>query len=479
MDAQDNTKVQELFDAVGQFIGILDGQGTVINANRAALELTGLSPAEMTGQPLWEVPWRAFSRTNKREVRQAFDQAAAGNFARLELEIQPDGQPGKTIDFSFTPVRDDRQAVAFVIVSGLDISSYKKTSEALAQSNVRFATIFEKAGIGIVIKAPDGKIIDCNPAFLNMLGYDLEELRGRNYLDITHPADRPINRKLFNELQEGKRESYNLEKRYLCKTREVIWVSSNASLVRGSDRKAQFIIVMAENITVQKLIEAEVVELRQRLMLGRETERLKLAQDLHDGPLQELIGISYQLKELDGLLQDEAGREQLQATQAALQQVSRSIRLICSELRPSTLIPFGLEKAILSHSEEFRTAHPELSLELDLAQDGQDLNEQIRINLFRIYQEALNNVLRHSNATRVFVHFWLNKNQAILEIKDDGKGFKLPEHWIELARMGHLGLAGSIERARDVGGHLEVSSAVGKGTKIRAVIPLRKGGFPK
>jgi PAS domain S-box-containing protein len=477
MDEQDSAWYQDLFNSVSQFIGILDDRGTVIRANRAALELTGLSQAELTGQPLWEVAWRSISKMNKREVKGAFERAVGGDLARLELEIRPDGQPGKTIDFTFTPVQDDHQAVAFVVVSGLDVSTYKKTSEALVQSNVRFATIFEKAGIGIVLKAPDGNILDCNPAFVKMLGYDLEEIRGRNYMELTYPADKAINRKLFNELQEGKRESYNLEKRYLGKSGEVVWVSSNASLVRGKDRQDQFTIVMAENITAQKLIEAEVIELRQRLMQGREMERLKLAQDLHDGPLQELIGISYQLKELESLLQEDPGREQLLGTQAALQQVSRSIRLICSELRPSTLIPFGLEKAILSHSEKFRMAHPECSLDLDLAQDGQSLDEQIRITLFRIYQEALNNVLRHSNASKVFVHFWQNKNEALLEIVDDGKGFKLPDHWIELARQGHLGLVGSIERARDVGGHLEVRSAVGKGTKIRAVIPLRREAF--
>ncbi len=242
--------------------------------------------------------------------------------------------------------------------------------------------------------------------------------------------------------------------------------------MRGTDKRAQFAIVMAENITAQKQVEAELVEMRRRLMQGREMERLQLAQDLHDGPLQEIIGISYQVNGLESGLQGDAGREQLEAIKSSLQQVAKSIRTFCGELRPSTLMPFGLEKAILSHSEEFRVAHPDLAVELDLAQDGESLPEQVRIALFRIYQEALNNTLRHAEANKVSVRFQLNDGQASLEVEDNGKGFKLPDHWIELARKGHLGLVGSIERAQEAGGHLEVSSASGRGTHIRAVLPV-------
>jgi len=473
MYTEDNHWYEQLFDGVNQFIGILDDRGVVVKVNQAALELTGLAQAEITGQPLWKVPWRAFSRMNKQEIKRAVDQAERGNFVDLELEVKSHDHSTQTFNFSLTPIQENKEPVKFVIVAGLDISAYKKTSKALVESNERFATIFKQTGIGIVLKAPDGKIIDCNPAFVDMLGYQLDEIRGRDYLEITHPQDRAISKRLFTDLQEGKRENYTLEKRYLSKARQTVWVSVTASLVRGADKKAQFTIVMVENITAQKQIEAELIELRQRLMHGREMERLKLAQDLHDGPLQEIIGISFQLKELETALQDNSSHEQLQAAEIALQQVSRSIRIICSELRPSTLMPFGLEKAILSHSEAFQAAHPELSIELDLAKDGQSLAEQIRIALFRIYQEALNNVLRHSEANKVAVRFWFDEEKAFLEVKDDGKGFNPPAHWIELARKGHLGLVGSIERAREVGGQLQVTSAVGEGTFIRAVIPTR------
>ncbi len=113
------------------------------------------------------------------------------------------------------------------------------------------------------------------------------------------------------------------------------------------------------------------------------------------------------------------------------------------------MIPFGLEKSILSHAEEFRTAHPEMDIELDLAHDGLKLSEQNRIMLYRVYQEAFNNILRHAQASRVCVRFSLDEDQAILEVQDNGVGFELPNRWVKLARQGHLGLVGAMEHAKE------------------------------
>lgn len=474
MYPQDTHWYEELFDAVHQFVAILDEHGRIIKANQAAIELTGLDQTSLTGNPLWNIPWSILSKENRREIKHAITRACKGEFVRSELEIWPRSRPSLTIDFTFKPILDDKKTLKFVISEGRDISFYKRTREALYQSRARFATIFQKAGLGIVIEAPDGKISDCNPAFMAMLGYQADEIRQQNYLDITHPMDRANSRKLFNELLSGKVDSYSLVKRYISKNGQAVWASINSSLVRGTNRKVQFVIVMAENINAQKEVEAEVIELRRRLMQGREIERLRLAQDLHDGPLQEIIGISYQMRDLESTLEGLTGMEQVQGINLALQKVAKSIRTICGELRPSTLMPFGLEKAILSHTEDFQANHPELPVELELAHDGQNLPEHVRIALFRIYQEALNNVVRHAQAKKVSVRFWMDDGHASLEVQDNGKGFDLPKHWIELARKEHLGLVGSIERAREAGGHLDVNSSAGNGTLIRAVLPVRE-----
>jgi len=474
MYQQDDRWLEEFFDAIYQFTWILDERGKVIKANRAAQEITNLTQADVTGYTLWEVPWPALSRPNRRMLKKVVNQAIRGKFVRNELEIHRRGQPEITIDFSLKPLFDEYGKLKFIIAEGRDITVYKHTTEALFQSEARFKTIFKEAGIGIVIKGVDGKILDSNPAFQSMLGYTAEEILQRDYLDITHPMDKGMIRKLFNELVTGKRKSYFTEKRYLHKAGQVIWGRNTTSLVLGPDGQARFVLGMVENITAQKQIESELVELQRRLMQGRETERLRVAQDLHDGPLQEIIGISYQIQALENAIPADADREQLETVQDALQQLTKSIRSMCGELRPPTLVPFGLEKTILSHAEEFQSAHSELQIELSLAQDGQALSEPIRIVLFRIYQEALNNILRHAQASNVWVRFWLDEEQAILEVQDNGVGFELPNRWIKLARQGHLGLVGAIERAGEVGGSLDATTAPGQGTLIRANVPLKE-----
>ena len=142
------------------------------------------------------------------------------------------------------------------------------------------------------------------------------------------------------------------------------------------------------------------------------------------------------------------------------------------ELRPSSLAPFGLEKAILEHAERFAQDHSELKVHLDLMPDGQTLPEWIRLALFRIYQVALTNAIRHSGASRVDIRFSFDDVQAVLAVEDNGRGFEVPERWITLARAGHLGLIGASERAEVVGGRLEVHSRPGEGTHLRVTVPL-------
>ena len=115
--------------------------------------------------------------------------------------------------------------------------------------------------------------------------------------------------------------------------------------------------------------------------------------------------------------------------------------------------------------------HPGISVYTDLTSDGQSLDERLRLVLFRIYQHALSNVIRHAQAQQLWVRLDLDEKQVILEIKDDGKGFEIPTRWVEMARQGHLGLAGTRERVEAIGGKLLIASAPNEGTLIRVIAP--------
>jgi signal transduction histidine kinase len=122
--------------------------------------------------------------------------------------------------------------------------------------------------------------------------------------------------------------------------------------------------------------------------------------------------------------------------------------------------------------ETFREQHPEIDLQLELEPDAQDLSETVRLVLYRIFQNALSNITRHAEATRVIVRLKLDAEQVTLEVQDNGRGFDFQGRWIDLVRQGHMGLAGSNERAEAIGARLDVLTAPGEGALLRVTAPL-------
>lgn len=264
-----------------------------------------------------------------------------------------------------------------------------------------------------------------------------------------------LNRELEAANRETQRLNAELEQRVLQRTAEL--QATNAKL--------------ENEIAERQRVELELTELRHRLERNRDRDRLHLAQELHDGPMQDLYGVTYRLEALKPALPDEASLVHLVAAQTTFEQVIGTLRTICGNLRPPTLAPFGLEKAIRSDADRFQEEHPELKVELEAMPDGQVLPEGVRLTLFRIYQEALNNLVRHAEAGRIWIRFTVNTEEVVLEVQDDGRGFKVPDGWIELARKGHFGLAGAAERAEAIGGSFKVTSTPGGGTALRTVVP--------
>jgi signal transduction histidine kinase len=218
--------------------------------------------------------------------------------------------------------------------------------------------------------------------------------------------------------------------------------------------------------------ERDRIEIKNRLIDSRERERLRLAQDLHDSPIQDLYGLIYQLDDLrDGVKGSEVEKI-VDECDDTLHRVVNSLRSICRELRPPSLSPFGLEVAIRDHVEKFREQNPGIHVHLNLMRDKQVLSDRLRLGLFRIYQEAIQNVARHAQATEIRIRFYWNEETIILEVEDNGRGFEVPRLWVEWVRQDHFGLAGIVEQAESMGGNLEIVSAPENGTRIRAIVPL-------
>ncbi|MCC9078758.1 response regulator [Litorilinea aerophila] len=221
----------------------------------------------------------------------------------------------------------------------------------------------------------------------------------------------------------------------------------------------------------RRRVEQELAELQRRLLDSREEERAALARELHDGPLQLLLGAHMHLGVLRSQLTGEQ-RDHLESILHTLQEVSDSLRQLTGELRPPALSSFGLDKAIRSYIQSFQRRHPHIQVTLRLANENRPLAHETRIALYRIFQNALSNVAQHAEADQVQVDLSFRQNRVRLRIEDNGRGFQLPSSWLQLARHGHYGLVGSVERAEAIGGRLMVRSAPGQGTAVLVVAPL-------
>lgn len=208
-----------------------------------------------------------------------------------------------------------------------------------------------------------------------------------------------------------------------------------------------------------------------RLLDSEENERQRLAQALHDGPLQELHSLDFRMVALARLLEDEQQQMQLTEMRSTLRQLARHLRSICQDLRPPALTPFGVSAVLRSFAESFQQEETELVVELDLEDDGQRLSERVRLALYRICQHVLSNVAQHAQATRVQISLKLCNDQVELCILDNGCGFEVPDDWLTMIQQGKYGLLNCMERAEAIGGQLQIHSQPGKGTQLQIVAP--------
>jgi signal transduction histidine kinase len=201
-----------------------------------------------------------------------------------------------------------------------------------------------------------------------------------------------------------------------------------------------------------------------------EDERRRIAAELHDGPIQDLTSLDYRLEPIRLELEDErlpAG-ESLRETQERLRFEIQSMRDMIVRLRPPALDERGLEAALADHAR-LVTRESAVECRLDAKLDGR-LDSTLETILYRVAQEALTNVVRHSRASTADVSISAHNGSVVLEVSDDGVGFD-PSRQTELLREGHFGLASMRERVEMAGGSWRIESLPGGGTRLHAELP--------
>ena len=245
-----------------------------------------------------------------------------------------------------------------------------------------------------------------------------------------------------------------------------------------------------EDIAERHRAAADLADARGQLGASRELERLRLARELHDGPLQDLIAVSYQLaisarSTEDGptatVLEPDVVRQEVLA-------VVRQLRSVIGELRPPGLEELGLAAALEGYAANLRQqggpSLPAIVLDADGPLVG--MPEPLALSLFRVAQEAIRNAIRHADARSICIRLRHDGRSVDLEVSDDGRGFAVPPRLNDLTRTGHYGLVGLAERVDHARGTLAIRSSIGAGTRIAVRLPLvaptgaddRAGSFP-
>jgi PAS domain S-box-containing protein len=358
------------FTQTYSFLAILSTDGTIVEANRAALEGTGFQRGEVIGHKLWDVWWQSLPE-EQTIARTSVATAAKGLAVREECQYALRDGTLRFADRTLNPVQSDHGEVVMIVASGLDITEHR-------------------------------------------------QLRSM------------------------------LEERVHDRTREL----------------------EAKNLELLKQTEV-VRELSARLLQIQDEERRRIARELHDSVGQMLAAVSMNLSHLhrEARVLTPGSAKALDDNIGLVEQISTEIRTISHLLHPPLLDEVGLQSALRWYIDGF-SERSKISVDLELPDSFGRLPRNLEITLFRVVQECLTNIHRHSGSSTAAIRVDRSENEVRLEVRDAGKGMPAETQTnLGSGKLSGVGLRGMSERLRQMGGHLEITSN-GTGTQVLARLPI-------
>lgn len=300
-------------------------------------------------------------------------------------------------------------------------------------------------------------------------------IKHNQYLDKIYPADKERFLKQQAQFYQD-RQSWDIEFRIVTSDQSVKWLYAKAVAVNDHSGQEYFRGTL-QDITERKKTEQELKntneELRylsSHLQNVREEERMQIARDIHDELGQQLTGLKMDVSQLrKNLYSTDHAAQRIGGIMSLIDETVQSVRKIASNLRPSILDDLGLIAALEWHSEEVQKRYG-IPVLFSTSVTESNLPKPLITGLFRIYQEALTNVIRHAKAGKVISNLNQNNSNLILSVADDGKG--IDRRVLQNGKT--WGLIGIKERTYLLGGHYELNSEPGKGTQITVTVPLNK-----
>jgi PAS domain S-box-containing protein len=358
-----------------------------------------------------------------------------------------------------------------VLIGALLLSRVKRrrAEQALRESEGRFRVLANSAPVMIRMCGADLRGTDFNLQWLAFTGRVLPQELGTGWLEGMHPED--VVRYLESSRRAlERREPFRIEYRLRRPDGEYRWLLDSSEPRFTPDGSLLGYISSAVDVTELKAARAALSSLSGRLMEAQDQERSRLASELHDDVSQRISFLTMDLARIRAGLSDGAAeaRGEMAALYDAMLALGRDIQGISRRLHTSRIKYLGLAAAARSLCEEVSGHGP---LTIEYVEDGvpATLAERVAVNLFRVLQEALSNVVKHSGARHCRVTLRGAADQLMLEVVDEGRGF---DGGAASQRHG-LGLISMQERLKLVGGEVVIESRLGRGTTVQARVPLR------
>ena len=355
-----------------------------------------------------------------------------------------------------------------------EITERKRAEDALRKNEEQLRDVIDTIPVIAFISIPDGSNEFTNRSWQEYTGLSVKDTAGWGWGSTVHPDDIA---------------------RHLEKWRAAVSAGTtfdNAARYRGADGQYRWFLVRAvplrdergnllrwygvlmdieDRVHAEQALRKSAARLQllsRRLLEVQEEERRHLARELHDEFGQLLATITVQLH-VAKTLAGESARSIIEECISILQRAGDEVRSLALELRPTMLDTAGLDATLrwLASQHEQRTG-----IATEVVGHLNEVPGEVAIAAFRVIQEALTNVLRHAQAQHIWIELSQSDGAVELLVRDDGVGFDVPKTLDWAANRGHLGLLGMKERVQILGGHLEVDSKPGLGTRIRLSLPL-------
>ncbi len=443
-------------------------------------QITGFTPQEVMELDLEQrVPPASLEYGIAELKRQlALDKDYHGQPHSWTMELEEYRSDGTTmwVESRTSIVRDAQGEATGIFGVTRDITERKQAEKTLRESEKRYRTFFENSMDATCIIGRNGKILDVNRAAQALLGYSRDEMAKRSLADIS-----PLEQRLEFQRQI---EKSGFVRNFEMQLRRSDGVDLDCLLTFDLRTDDYGNIVGYEgsfrDITEWKRLQRNLRLYVNEVTRAQESERLRLSRELHDGVLQDLLALGLELEKAIRAERkaDHSQRGQLQHIRDEVKRLAKETRALSHALRPSVLDELGLVAAVqtmLRGMDETR------GIRTDLVVLGAErrLGGELELALFRIVQEALNNVKQHSEAQSVRVQIDFGAKSVKAVVSDDGKGFESREQLGDLASVGRLGLIGMEERARMLGGRVRVESKPNAGTTVTVEIPYVKSKPPE